>query len=190
MRIFPLDRFQEGCFVHFILFLVFWDASLEALSGAAGLAPRGPGLRGLDLSRRDCRRAADEKPDNIDQRSSDRQHKEQQRPREGKAKEGIQRIASWADNSDAYSHSQEGQRKLQAAFTVPEAVFPVALENRHQHRPEDTGCPQGRQEPKRERYTAAKFPQNHQPCPQPHGFEPLFLEPLRQLSETRALEPA
>src|SRR5258706_13247391 len=96
-------------------------------------------LRGgwLDLYRRDRTWTADNESDNIDEKSSYGQYTEKQRFREGNSKESIQGVDSRSYYPDCYTHSQQQQRKLQAALTVPEAVFPVALENRHEHSTED-----------------------------------------------------
>src|SRR2546421_6475461 len=82
-------------------------------------------------------RAADEESDDIDKQSSDGKSEEQQRARQGYPKEGIEGIASWSRQSDGEAPGQQGQRELQAALTVPEAVFPMTLENRHEHCTED-----------------------------------------------------
>src|SRR5712692_1049433 len=73
---------------------------------------------------------------------------------------------------------------------VPEAVLPMDLDNRHEHRAHGSGCSQGCQEPKRQGETATYLPQDSQAGPEPCRFEPLFLHPLHRLGETRTSKPA
>src|SRR5205807_4770914 len=100
---------------------------------------------------RSCCWTAYDKSDDIDEKSSDCQHAEKQRLRESNPEESIQGIASRSYQSDCQGYGQQRQRKLQAALAVPETVFPMGLDDCHEHRAEGSGCPQGCQEPERER---------------------------------------
>src|SRR5579859_6591462 len=92
------------------------------------------GGTGHSPGRRSGCRTADEESDDIDEHCGGGQYAEQRCLRQSDPKEGVQRIVAGSPDSNSNAHGHQYQRILVAALTHDEAVFPMTLEGRHEHR--------------------------------------------------------